>query len=254
MKPLVHILILSLSSLIQAQTIQVAVDDFPPYSQINQDGTITGLNVDVVNSVSKRMGLEVNYIPCPWVRCLKLLEKGDVDLMSGVLLTPERAENYQFVYPPYESVMSNSVYFYQLTSKPLIKAEADLYNKIVAVQRGVVYTPEFDNNEDIVKVEINDHSSIIKMLLKGNIDAFIYAGVAAEALIEKHDLNNEIIRSPLSYKSVRNTHLVLSKNSPFVSKADRFGEELAHLLEDNTIKQIFQKYGIEHSMTTPESD
>lgn len=231
-------------------TIRVAIDHFPPYSQIHRDGTLSGVNVDIVNLIAKNMNLTVEYVHCPWVRCLKLLENGDIDLISGVLFTEERAQIYQYINPPYESVSSNSVYFYQLASSPLITTLKDLDDKIIAVQRGVAYTPEFDNNTNLAKVEINNHSAIIRMLLNGNIDAFIYAGPAADSLIRKHDMSNRIIRSPLNFGSERNTHLILSKKSKYIIEVESFSKGITQLLADGAITKIFKNYGIDHGAPT----
>ncbi len=59
---------------------------YPPY-YYNEGSRHTGICVNLVNAVAKKMGLEVTYKVFPWKRLLLNAEKGDVDAIMPLFRT-----------------------------------------------------------------------------------------------------------------------------------------------------------------------
>lgn len=64
-------------------------EDYPPMEMM-VGGKLTGLHVDIVNTISARIGIKVNWQSLPWKRALQLVESGEADGITYIAKTPER--------------------------------------------------------------------------------------------------------------------------------------------------------------------
>lgn len=70
--------------------------DYPPVI-FEVDGEIVGIEADFARIVGEALGRRIEFIRFPFVELLDALERGDVDVvMSGLSITPERAERVAF--------------------------------------------------------------------------------------------------------------------------------------------------------------
>ena len=134
-----------------AQVITVAASDFPPYFIFNKTTKkldISGFDIDLDKHISAMTGIEFEYIPCPWIRCLKLLKEGKIDMASTIMKTKDREAFLDFLSPGYQLVnQSRHVYFYQrqADSRPILEFSDLLSNNLaIGVVRGDVHFPQFD--------------------------------------------------------------------------------------------------------------
>ena len=96
------------SNMVEAATIKVAVEHFPPWSFTKP--TVGGINIEIINKLCKKLNLKIEYIKCPWNRCLHLMENGEADMLSGVLKRPEREKYLHFITPPYKTKSTKAFY------------------------------------------------------------------------------------------------------------------------------------------------
>src|SRR5690625_4194663 len=76
-------------------------DGYPHAFQ--EDGELQGFSVDVIEAIFEGMDYEVEWMLTDWNGVLANLESGKVDSAFNFALTPERAENYNFADPYYNS-------------------------------------------------------------------------------------------------------------------------------------------------------
>ncbi|TAJ43422.1 ABC transporter substrate-binding protein [Methanofollis fontis] len=79
----------------------VGVDgEYPPYSYIQKDGSITGLDVESIQWIAEQKGFEVTIQPMAWDGIIPALQQGKIDMVySGMTITPERQEQVNFSIP-----------------------------------------------------------------------------------------------------------------------------------------------------------
>lgn len=65
---------------------------FPPYEYINEDGVPDGFNVELFRQVMKRLGLNYKLILEDWGKVRNELDNGEIDMLIGVINSPERAK------------------------------------------------------------------------------------------------------------------------------------------------------------------
>lgn len=73
------------------ETMVIAIDEWPPFIIFEGD-KIIGLDIDLWNEISKRLGVKVKFERYPWARALKKMEDGAVDAMGGLAKTLERED------------------------------------------------------------------------------------------------------------------------------------------------------------------
>eukprot|EP00487_Bulimina_marginata_P005305 TRINITY_DN23046_c0_g1_i1.p1 TRINITY_DN23046_c0_g1~~TRINITY_DN23046_c0_g1_i1.p1 ORF type:complete len:128 (-),score=15.72 TRINITY_DN23046_c0_g1_i1:190-573(-) len=90
--------------------VSIAVDHAPPYSQISPDGEISGAIVDIFRAMQTQLNFKIELVGCPFSRCIRMLENGEVDTMGGLILTPERQQKMAFIKPAYMALSSSFVF------------------------------------------------------------------------------------------------------------------------------------------------
>ena len=227
----------------QKQLMSVAIDHSPPYSYIDEKGRPRGLIVDVMDSLSAKLPYAFEYVECPWARCLKLVEQGEIDLLPGIKKTPTREAVFVFIEPAFFN-QANHFRFYSLkTSKPITQFD-DLTSLTIGALRGASHTPEFDDNSSINKTLFVDVSSMFNALEKQRIDAFIYHDDTINPLLNEFDTRNAITASPLNLPGKRQGYIVISKDSKHIMRIPEITEQLSNMVENGDLERIFKQYGL----------
>ncbi len=73
--------------------------DYPPVI-FERDGTILGIEADLARRAGQALKRPVEFVRIPFPELIDALEAGEIDVvMSGLSITPERAERVQFTRP-----------------------------------------------------------------------------------------------------------------------------------------------------------
>ncbi|MGC9435725.1 MAG: transporter substrate-binding domain-containing protein [Methanomicrobiales archaeon] len=84
-------------------------DNYPPYEFVDENGEPTGFNVDLIREVAHRRGLDIRITARPWNEIRTALEEGRIDVLSGMVYSPERDRAVDFSIPrAWSSMMSPS--------------------------------------------------------------------------------------------------------------------------------------------------
>jgi polar amino acid transport system substrate-binding protein len=153
---------------------------FPPMEYFeNQDAEEPiGFDIDLVNQIGERLGVEVAHIPTEFTGLLPALDAGRCDTVaSGVYLTAERLETFD-AQPYYDT----SVILLTLSDNEEIAAPEDLAGKTVAVQAGTNYINILNDLDAELQaagqpaIDIQsypDQTDAIQQLIVGRADATI---------------------------------------------------------------------------------
>ncbi len=77
---------------------------FAPFESMNDKGEIVGIDVDILNAIATEMNLEIDMRNVGWEPVFQQLKNGELDLgASGITITEERKETYDFTVPYYEA-------------------------------------------------------------------------------------------------------------------------------------------------------
>ena len=92
-----------------AGTLHIATEEqFPPYDYI-KDGEHVGFNVDLLDAIGQKMGLQLTWTDRPWDRLLSGLQDRKYDLVAGPApITPDREQAFRFL-PPVSSSQARAL-------------------------------------------------------------------------------------------------------------------------------------------------
>lgn len=103
---------------------------FAPFEYMNDKGEIVGIDVDVMNAIGEAVGVEVEFKNVGWEPVFQQVTNSEIDLgASGITITDERKETYDFTAPYYEATQLIVV-----KEDSTVKTLADIKDKKVSVQ------------------------------------------------------------------------------------------------------------------------
>lgn len=85
--------------------LRLALDTpFPPHIILSEQQP-EGINVRMLEALAAQVGCSVRFVQSPWARALKLLQQGEVDVVSQLSYTPARAKDIAFIGPHHDERM-----------------------------------------------------------------------------------------------------------------------------------------------------
>ena len=166
-----------------AQVIRFAPEkDYAPFVSANPAGQVQGLSVDVLEILKPRLETTVQVLPADnLTNILKAARRGEVDLISSLRPTPERAEFLSFT-EPYVKVPAVLV----VKVGAAFTSLKDLANRSVAVGKGYAVEGFVRSNYPKVQwVAMPDDVSALRDLMKGDVDAVV-ADIASVSDARRH--------------------------------------------------------------------
>lgn len=166
-----------------AQVIRFAPEkDYAPFVSVTPTGQVQGLSMDVLDLLKPRLGAELQILPADnLTHILQAARRGEVDLISSLRPTPERAEFLAFT-DPYVKVPAVFVVSAG-TQAPSLK---DLAGRPVAVGKGYAVESFVRANYPQVRwVAVPDDVSALRLLMRGDVDGVV-ADVASVSDATRH--------------------------------------------------------------------
>lgn len=88
----------------EPRVVQIGAFDYYPAIFKDNDGTIKGFYVDALADIAEHENIRFKYIHGTWKEGLERLETGEVDLLTSVAFTPERAKFLDYGSQPLQTV------------------------------------------------------------------------------------------------------------------------------------------------------
>ena len=91
----------TLSDIQKAGKLVIATSpDFPPFEELHDDGSIVGIEVDILQMICDKLGVEMELVSVDFESVLPGVQTGKYDVgMSGISVTEERKKNVLFTDP-----------------------------------------------------------------------------------------------------------------------------------------------------------
>lgn len=150
------------------QRITVGVNaDYPPYEFVTAEGQPRGFDIDVIRAASDAVHIEPLIQADQWSHLRARLEKGDIDLLAGMLYSEDRAKKVEFGAPYLE--VDYSVFIRK--SDMHIASIADLAGKSVLVEQGSQMHEQLKLIGNLRVIPVSSEPEAIRQLAKGTGDA-----------------------------------------------------------------------------------
>lgn len=225
------LLMACLGGVSHAETVTIAAeDDWAPYSsKVGKEAK--GFAVDIVRESFKAAGIDVNFAPMPYARCMAVTKEGEMVGCFDAARNSALENNYLWhakplfngkinIYAPADSTESN------LSVKSLV-------GKNVAVTRDYEYGEEFDSNTNIKRsVADKDEQGFQKLMNKRVPYMVAYEKVANALFVSNKDFTNKF--KAVGLAADPGLYIAFSKKHPDAAK---------YLAKFNQGFEVIQKNG-----------
>ena len=210
--------------------------DFPPFESLGEDGTVTGIEIDILNLICQELGVELAIEQIDFDSVLPGVQAGKYDMgVSGISVTPARQENTLFTDPYCLAAQAIVV----LKDSP-ITCKADLEGKTVSVQTGT--TAETYCMENGYKVSsFTANADAEAALVAGKVDAWVIDDLTAAEMVKLYNAENGDVLVVLDEAMTTEPYAFAFAfgSEDLVAKIN---EIIAKLVADGTVAEIFAKY------------
>ena len=220
------------------------LDHFPHFHEYDNSDTPTGPSVVLMQELARRVGFQLEFTPrTSLARCLKLMEQGEVDLMTNLRFSDERQ---QFMYLlPYSNNVAESL-FLRKTDSRLIDSQTQLRGLPLATLRHYLYNPATmaliaEESRHIAQVDSIEVA--LEMLLRNRIDGLVAPTISTtEAINAVSGYQHRFKIAPLDFSgdTPNNIHLAISRNSQHAALKPLLQQHLQAMINDGTVAQLIR--------------
>lgn len=217
-------------------------DTFAPLGFKDQQGKITGFDVDLAKEVAKRLKIKVIFQPCVWDTIFLELKNGGIDaIWNGVTINAERKANALFSRP----YMRNKIIILARSSSMEITKLADLNGKKIAAQAGapaVDYIKnykgkDFDPSTLKELVQYPDNQTALYDLKNGGVDAVVLDETYADYYMS---VQKKTFRKINGFAAAEEDGIAFRKND--AALRDQVQAKLDAMIKDGSAAKISNKW------------
>jgi cystine transport system substrate-binding protein len=209
---------------------------YPPFSFVDENGKLTGFEVELSEALAKELGVKAKVQPTKWDGILAALESKRLDVViNQVTISEERKKKYDFSEP---YTISGIQALTQKKNEGAFKTAQDLTGKKVGVGLGTNYEQWLKENVPGAVVRTyDDDPTKYQDLRVGRIDAILVDRLAALELIAKTKDTLAVSGEPFSRQE---SGIALRKGEPELLEA--INKAIDKLRADGTLAKLSQKY------------
>ena len=217
----------------------IGSDTYPPYIYMDNNGDITGLDVELAREAFRRMGYEAEFTSIDWERKKALVDAGEIDCIWGCFSMNGREEDYRWAGP---YMVSRQVVAVNRHSD--IQAIEDLAGRSIAVQattkpEELFLTRPTDDIPEVKAVfSLEDRSVQYAALESGYVDAIAAHEEAITQYMEDYGADFRFLDPPLLTTGIG----VAFSDNDTRGLAEELTKTLAEMRQDGTMLAIVSKY------------
>lgn len=209
----------------------------PPYSYYVDD-ELTGIHVKIITLLTEKLNKQVQFVQCPFARCLSFLENGQADVIIGIRKTTERLQYLTYLDQPISTQTFPLQFYIRQDSDLNIANYSDLAKLRIGTLRAATYFDRFDRDQSLNKVEVVNYNQLIQMLLKDRIDTFLEREESVKPWIDHVDYKQKIKLADYLYNKSVDGYIAFSKKSTFINEIEQFSLMQNQLIKNGDIQAI----------------
>jgi signal transduction histidine kinase/CheY-like chemotaxis protein/ABC-type amino acid transport substrate-binding protein len=219
------------------ETVRIGYEDeFPPYAFTNESGLPDGFGVDLIQAVTKTMGLSPTFIKGDWDPLWNLLILGELDILPNVADLPSRRPLVDFSLHHTETF---DAFFVQAgKSAPASLEEAE--GKEIVVMRSDAAAHVLEERHfpcSIIYVETITEG--FRLIASGRHDAFLLSKIIGKLTLQKSGIENIDVGPAISdYK--RTFAFAVPKGHPQL--VEKLNQGLLFIKASGEYERIYQKW------------
>lgn len=211
---------------------------YPPITYHDEDGNLTGFDVEVAEAIGKKLGVKVEFTESEWDSLLAAIDSGRIDtVINAVSITEERQEKYDFT-EPYVSLYRNVIVKGDNDS---IKSLEDLDGTKVAEN----ITTEYAEQLEALGVEIVPIDTLqqaFDLVTSGRADFTLLEDIQFGPYIKEHPDADLKIAFTIDNDPEDVDQFAIPFKKGEERLVDAVDQALNELKEDGTFKKLSEKY------------
>ena len=226
-----------------ANPLKLVTLQYPPY-EYEENGKITGIAVDIVEEVFKRMEQPITIKIYPWARAIRYIEKGTADAIFTAYKTSERET---FADYSTEILMPQVVSLFVKKDSPIVfdGKLSKLSQYSFGLVRKISYGKALDSavkDGVLKKIEITSNGKQnAQKLLGGRFDILVSNKYGALYIFKQLNKLNMIQELSPELQSIP-SYIAFSKKQNLSAIRDKFDIILKQMKNDGSYKKIIDSY------------
>lgn len=214
--------------------------EWPPLEYVDENGNITGFEVDLIIEMSKVSGVEMKYINTAWDTIFAGLANGQYNAVaSGVTVTEERKKTIDFS----DTLFTIKQSIITLKGNENLNNLNSLSGKKVGVQMGTTGHFAVEENKDAVIKAYDSIGLAIEDMINGNVDACVCDSlIASDFVLANPNYKDKLIITGEASSDIEEIAIAVKKGDKEL--LDLINSSLAKLKENGTMDELMKKYNI----------
>ncbi len=219
--------------------------DYPPLEMV-REGVLTGLHIDMIRYVAKKLKIEVEFVSLPWNRAIKYFSEGTVDAISYYGFTKER-EIFSYYYA--DNILSETRWVLIALEERAHEFKFDrtlqgLDNYLIGVQLGYSHGVYFDGLHHLERDIVKDEFAIENMLQNRRHDMAMMSYQEFLGFKKRGDFKGIVALSPSIDSDPQYLAFAknLDENNQRAELARRFAEEFKRFKVSKEYEDLLQLY------------
>ena len=200
--------------LLEHPTLNVGMDsEYAPYEWVNKNGDYVGMAVDYLHLLEQKLGVHFKITKGKsWSEVIELAKKGEIDVLTSIVQTPERLHYFLFSEP----YRDTQIMIVDNGEGKFIGNLEHLSGRSVAVEKGY-FTHELLKTKypNIKIVLVNTILEALTFVMEGKADAYVGDISAINYAIKNNGLTKLRISGQTEFSSQH--RFAFSKNNPMLA-------------------------------------
>jgi polar amino acid transport system substrate-binding protein len=226
---------------VMAQTLRLVGDAWAPYADVSLLND--GLSTDLIRTALGRAGYSTEYEQVPWARAIHGVGEGRYDVLINAWYSEDRTQIGQF---SQEYLVNRLRFLKRKDSAVDYQNLPQLHPYSIAVVRSYAYSPAFDNDPDLKKVQVASFSTAVRMLAAGRVELTVEDEYAARMALsrEPNEVRDNVEFVPRSL-SENSLFILVSLKTPGHERivAD-FDKAIAAMKADGSYDRLLKLHGL----------
>jgi polar amino acid transport system substrate-binding protein len=214
--------------------------NYPPFAYIAENGQAQGFDIDMINWIAEKKGLQVVHQAFDWSSIVTNLKDKKLDLIaSGLSVTPERAEQVAFSDP-----------YWRIKQVVVVRADSTLTledvilgGRNIGIQSGTsdFAAMERTNGQDGRKYTLTTFESAelaIQDVINGRVDAAVMNDTKAAEFLEKFPVK------AVGLAGIPDEDYAVAVNKDSADLLKTINEGIAEIQKDPVWAELIKKHGL----------
>lgn len=195
--------------------------------------------MDILQRLQSQSGVKFEVRKMPWGRALKQMQSGQVDLMIGLALTPERAAFIDYLQPAY--YQCRPAFYGKADKAANVRTYEDLRSLKVGYVLSSAYFEPFDSDTQLAKDGVPTEAQLMGMVQRGHLPLMIGTDCQVDYTLSQSP-EAHLAKAPYQPPQPIVLYLGMSKRSPHQALKPQLAAALQQMVTSKEIETLARHY------------